>query len=71
MHLLSQVPTVRFHDLRDGASSLMFTRGVALRTLMEVLELSSLALTATYTHLVVALHEDSIPEEVIAAAASS
>lgn len=44
---------MRFRDMRHTCASLLLTRGVPLRVVMEVLEHTQIALTAnTYTHVI-------------------
>lgn len=47
----SNLPRVRFHDLRHTAASLMIMEGIDLKTISEVLGHSSITITAdTYVH---------------------
>jgi integrase len=51
--------TVRFHDLRHSAASLLLAQGVHLRAIMELLGHSSISLTAnTYSHVQPAMMRD-------------
>jgi site-specific recombinase XerD len=53
--------TVRFHDLRHSAASLLLAQGVQLRAIMELLGHSTIALTAnTYTHLMPSMMADKV-----------
>ncbi len=50
----------RFHDLRHSAASLLLAMGVPMRTVMEMLGHSSIALTAdTYSHIAPAMLRDA------------
>jgi integrase len=54
------LPRMRFHELRHSAASLMLAQGVPLRSVMEVLGHSTIALTAnTYGHLFPNLLDDA------------
>ncbi len=51
---------VRFHDLRHSAASLLLAQGVPLRTIMEILGHSSIAMTANlYSHVLENLKRDA------------
>jgi len=51
---------MRFYDLRRSCASLLLAQGVPLRSIMELLGHSSIALTAnTYTHLLPALQKET------------
>jgi len=51
--------TIRFHDLRHSAASLLLAQGVQLRAIMELLGHSSIALTAnTYSHILPSVMAD-------------
>jgi integrase len=51
--------SVRFHDLRHSAASLLLAQGVELRAIMHLLGHSSIALTANvYTHLLPSMKQD-------------
>jgi integrase len=51
--------TIRFHDLRHSAASLLLAQGVQLRAIMELLGHSSIALTAnTYSHILPSVMQD-------------
>jgi integrase len=53
------LPTVRLHDLRHSAASLMLAGGVPMRAVMETLGHSSIALTAdTYSHVLDEVRRD-------------
>jgi integrase len=52
--------TIRFHDLRHAAASLLLAQGVNLRVIMELLGHSSISLTAnTYTRVTSAALRDA------------
>ena len=54
------LPHMRFYDLRHSCASLLLAQGVPLRSIMELLGHSSIALTAnTYTHLLPALQRET------------
>jgi len=54
------LPTVRFHDLRHTAATLLLAQGVDPRTIMETLGHSQISLTLnTYSHVLPALQEDA------------
>jgi integrase len=54
------LPRQRFHDLRHAAATFMLSEGVSLRTTMELLGHSTIAVTAnTYSHVVPALQRDA------------
>jgi integrase len=54
------LPDCRFHDLRHSAASLLIAQGVPLRTIMELLGHSSIAITADiYSHLAPAIMRDT------------
>jgi integrase len=56
----SNLPKARFHDLRHSAASLLLAQGVQLRTIMEILGHSSIALTANlYSHVLDNLKRDA------------
>jgi len=51
--------SIKFHDLRHSAASLLLAQGVQLRAIMELLGHSTIALTAnTYTHLMPSMMEE-------------
>jgi integrase len=51
--------SIRFHDLRHSAASLLLAQGVQLRAIMELLGHSSIALTAnTYSHILPSVMQD-------------
>lgn len=53
------MPTLRIHDLRHRAASLMLAGGVPMRAVMETLGHSSIALTAdTYSHVMDEVRRD-------------
>jgi integrase len=46
------LPSIRFHNLRHSAASLMLAQGVPLKTIQEILGHSSIAVTSGfYAHL--------------------
>jgi Phage integrase family len=48
------LPRMRFHDLRHGADSLLFAKGVHPRVVMEMLGHSTIALTMNvYSHVII------------------
>jgi integrase len=54
------LPSVRFHDLRHTAATLLLAQGVDPRTIMETLGHSQISLTLnTYSHVLPALQEDA------------
>jgi integrase len=56
----SQVPKVRFHDLRHSAASLLLSQGVPLRLIQEILGHSSIAMTADlYAHIAPSLMREA------------
>jgi integrase len=58
MLIAANVPSVRFHDLRHTAATLLLAQGVDPRTIMETLGHSQISLTMnTYSHVLPALHE--------------
>jgi site-specific recombinase XerD len=49
----AQLPTIRFHDLRHSAASLLVAMGVPMKVIQEILGHSNFLLTADlYSHLV-------------------
>jgi integrase len=54
------LPSVRFHDLRHTAATLLPAQGVDPRTIMETLGHSQISLTLnTYSHVLPALQADA------------
>jgi integrase len=52
--------TTRLHDLRHSAASLLLAQGVPMRTIMELLGHSSIAMTANvYSHVAPAMLRDA------------
>jgi integrase len=51
--------SIRFHDLRHSAASLLLAQGVQMRAIMELLGHSTIALTAnTYSHVMPSMMQD-------------
>jgi integrase len=60
LHKAGLPDSIRFHDLRHSAASLMLAQGVPLRVVMEILGHSSISLTAnTYAHVMPSLLQDA------------
>jgi integrase len=56
----ADLPSVRFHDLRHTAATLLLAQGVDPRTIMETLGHSQISLTLnTYSHVLPALQEEA------------
>jgi len=56
----AKLPSVRMHDLRHTAATLLLAQGVDVRTIMEVLGHSQISLTLnTYAHVMPALQADA------------
>jgi integrase len=56
----AELPSVRMHDLRHTAATLLLAQGVDVRTIMEVLGHSQISLTLnTYAHVMPALQADA------------
>jgi integrase len=56
----ADLPSVRFHDLRHTAATLLLAQGVDPRTIMETLGHSQISLTLnTYSHVLPALQADA------------
>jgi integrase len=54
------LPSVRFHDLRHAAATLLLSQGVSPRTIMETLGHSQISLTLnTYAHVMPELQQDA------------
>lgn len=45
------LPAIRYHDLRHSSASLLAARGVAQRTVMEILGHTQMSTTNDYTHI--------------------
>ncbi len=57
---IAGLPTVRIHDLRHTAATLLLTQGVHPRLVMELLGHSGIAVTMnTYSHVVPALRKET------------
>ena len=57
---LAELPTMRYHDLRHGAASLMAAQGVPARVAMEILGHSQISTTLNiYTHIAPELQKDA------------
>ncbi len=58
--VLAELPSVRFHDLRHTAATLLLAQKVDPRTIMETLGHSQISLTLnTYSHVLPALQKDA------------
>jgi integrase len=56
----AKLPSIRFHDLRHTAATLLLAQGVDPRTIMETLGHSQISLTLnTYSHVLPALQKDA------------
>ena len=56
----ADLPSVRLHDLRHTAATLLLAQGVDPRTVMETLGQSQISLTLnTYSHVLPALQADA------------
>jgi integrase len=56
----TDLPAIRFHDLRHTAATLLLAQGVDPRTIMETLGHSQISLTLnTYSHVLPALQEEA------------
>jgi integrase len=56
----ADLPTIRFHDLRHTAATLLLSQGVSPRTIMETLGHSQISLTLdTYSHVMPTLKQDA------------
>jgi len=56
----AKLPSVRFHDLRHTAATLLLAQGVDARTIMETLGHSQISLTMnTYSHVLPALQREA------------
>ena len=54
------LPSIRFHDLRHTAATLLLAQGVSPRVIMETLGHSQISLTLdTYSHILPALQQDA------------
>ena len=57
---LAGLPSMRYHDLRHGAASLMAAQGVSARVAMEILGHADIATTMNiYTHIAPELQKDA------------
>ena len=57
---LAGLPTMRYHDLRHGAASLMAAQGVPARVAMEILGHSQISTTMNiYTHIAPELQREA------------
>ena len=57
---LAGLPTMRYHDLRHGAASLMAAQGVSARVAMEILGHAQISTTMNiYTHIAPELQRDA------------
>ncbi|MEQ1824184.1 MAG: site-specific integrase [Fimbriimonadaceae bacterium] len=56
----AKLPRLRFHDLRHSCATLLLSQGVDVRTIMEILGHSQIALTLnTYSHVVQSLQKEA------------
>jgi integrase len=56
----AKLPSLRVHDLRHTAASLLLAQGIAPRTIMEILGHSQISLTMdTYAHIMPTLQQDA------------
>ena len=56
----AKLPTIRLHDLRHSAASLMLAQGVHPRVVMEILGHSQISLTMnTYSHVLLSILRDA------------
>lgn len=54
------LPAIRFHDMRHTAATILFTKGVHVKLVLEMLGHSTIVLTLdTYSHLIPAMHGDA------------
>jgi integrase len=54
------LPSIRFHDLRHTAATLLLAQGVSPRVIMETLGHSQISLTLdTYSHILPALQQEA------------
>jgi integrase len=57
---ITETPTIRFHDLRHTAATLLLVQGVDPRTIMETLGHSQISLKMnTYSHVLPTLQADA------------